>query len=457
MNWTIDDLKNDLSAHTQITQWRIIEKKTNRKERYFLNDQDQAALDQDRSSKSSEIRIEVFTKKNSDKLQGQAKLKLFPRQPLKEQIDHALDIAEQVEVETWKYPETIETSNRQIASFDPLIKNSPEQVMNELSQNITTKASSSKKGQFNSSELFLSEISQDLTLSNGLHYPHCQTQIYAEAAYSGRIKQGNSFHSDEFLKTVWCVEQSQLHLEELFNEAEDRSQAITKASLPESGRYSVLLHSDVLLGIFNSALGQLSAAFEYQRLPHKNKGDAFLTQSIKGDPINLSLDPYRDLEADSVLYSGEGVLQKPMTLIKDNVIENKIVTKQYGDYLNLAPTTSRGTLVIPPGKASKEALLSSNSKVLEVIQFSALFYNPVTCAFSSEIRLAKLHDQNSGKAQWIKGGSLSGSLFEHFHTVKFSKELGTEMSFDYFTGDAHSGQSYYGPRYALIQDVPVVS
>jgi hypothetical protein len=91
--------------------------------------------------------------------------------------------------------------------------------------------------------------------------------------------------------------------------------------------------------------------------------------------------------------------------------------------------------------------------VIEILQFSGLFADPNSGTFSSEIRLAKLYDNEKNQITYLKGGSLSGSINENFKKVKFSKN---RVKKAHFSSNSPVGQGYYGPEFALMNDVSIV-
>ncbi len=448
--WTIKKLAEELNANQEIREWRIFQNDITRRERYFLSNQKIIEVDQDRSSKAQNITAEIMTRGHSRNRQGQIRFKFFIQLDMKKQIMKAIQLAQQVDVEFWALPTEIQKSNRELKTADPEIMGDPESILNRLSVDLEKNVTLFNNQKFNSAEIFLSKIKKSMYLSNGLIYQNVQSQIYTEAAFSGLRGK----HSDEFLQTQWAVHQDQLDMKELISYTHQNAGNILNVKPPKTGKYCALIDQSVLMGLFHSCLGQLSASNQYQKLPHKKIGDDFIPDP-KGDLVHLSLDPFFDFGADTTAYSADGILQKEIKLIEANNVQNIITTKQYADYLKLDPTPCRGTLRLRPGTRTKEELIRSEHKVLEICQFSAMFYNHATCTFSSEIRLAKLHDRDSGKVEFIKGGSLSGSLFENFANVNFSKETAYQMDFSSFGSDSGIGEGYYGPKYALIRDVSI--
>jgi len=127
--------------------------------------------------------------------------------------------------------------------------------------------------------------------------------------------------------------------------------------------------------------------------------------------------------------------------------------QQYSDYLKHSATTSRGNIVIDPGTLTFEQLTAQAPKVIEILQFSGLFADPNSGTFSSEIRLARLYDNEKHTVVYLKGGSLSGSIAENFTNARFTNQ---QVKRAHFASGQMTGQGYFGPSHALLNDVSIV-
>ena len=109
--------------------------------------------------------------------------------------------------------------------------------------------------------------------------------------------------------------------------------------------------------------------------------------------------------------------------------------------------------MVKPGCLSYEELTQQAPLVLEILQFSGLFTDANTGTFSSEIRLARLFDNEKKQVTYIKGGSLSGSISENFRELRLSH---SKISRAHFSNESANGQGYFGPEYALLSNVSIV-
>jgi len=287
---------------------------------------------------------------------------------------------------------------------------------------------------------------RELHLSNGLTHRTKQSRMYVEAADSFS-KNGKS---DEYLHTAWTISPKDISVSHLFQEASDRAEISLDTKKPITGKYSVILDADVLAKLFNSSSFLLSAKSEYLDLPHKKPGDDFIGGAT-GDLVTITLDPSLEYGAVTTGVADQGSVQKPVVLVEKNKVVTTAIDPQHGQYLKKKSGTYRGNIVLDAGAIDHPQMIQAAPKVLEILQFSGLFIQETTGTFSSEIRLARLHDHTTGTVTTIKGGSLSGSIGENFKFARFSKNRVKRSEFDY-----GMASGYYGPEYALLSDVSVV-
>lgn len=444
MNWTIDQLKSELASREIIKGWVLSQEHIRRRERYFLADHKKLAVDQDRSSDSASTVMRIFVKLPAAGRQGELRKKLFTALPLRDQVDRAIEAALQTDHQAWELPKEVLENLPARLSTDARIAEDLEGTMNELTRQVSFAVLKERKSVFNSAELFLSLHDQEVHLSNGLVHRSSQSRAYLEAAFS--VSQ------EEYLNTAWSVDLDDLSVEKLFDEAAERAERSSQVEKPISGNYPVLVDADVLSQLFSARLSHLSATHSYHRMPFLSVGEEFVA-GAEGDLVTVRLDPTIPKCADTVALSNDGVIQNPLEVVHKNQVVAMTSDKQYADYLQTRPTTSRGNIVVEPGTLSSDELRKLGSKVIEILQFSAFFVDATSCTYSSEIRLAKLYDNQSGQVTFIKGGSLSGSITENFKRLKLSRET---VKRSHFAPDHSHGVGYFGPAFALLSDVSIV-
>jgi predicted Zn-dependent protease len=452
-NWTLEQLKSQLSRREDIKDWIITEENTHRRERYFMAQSDHMILDQDRNITSRNITVRLSTHLPTQGRQGEITKKFFYSVSLKDQIDAAVEAALQTDHQAWDLPTEVPSSLPELKTTDPRMAEDIDQVMGEVTTRFQTAVNQKRETNFNSAELFLSVHHRELHLSNGLRHRSSQSRVYAEAAFSFARKHSNGkTESDEYLSTQWAVNLDDLPVEKLFHETSDRAFHSLDVIKPSTGKYAVIVDAEVLSTLLHGHVSQLSASNAYNNLPYIKPGDEFIAGAT-GDLISISLDPSLPYGASTVPVSEQGLVQTPLQLVNENRVIASPTDKQYGDYLGLRPTTTRGNIVIQPGKLTYQELTQQAPIVIEILQFSGLFADANSGTFSSEIRLAKLYNNQNGMVSYIKGGSLSGSISENFKGLKMSS---TRVNRSYFSTDSTYGQGYFGPDYALLSDVSIV-
>jgi predicted Zn-dependent protease len=453
-NWTLDGLKHELGARKEVKAWIITQEHVHRRERYFMLDGATLITDQDRevSGLGVEARVIVHLPAKPGR-QGEITKKFFPSLPLAPQLDAAIDAASQTDHQAWSLPGEIAASLPQLSTSDPRMAEDLESVIGQLTDRIGHCVAKKRNTAFNSAELFLSVHDRELHLSNGLTHRSSQSRVYSEAAYSFARKDTQGvIQSDEYLNTRWAVSVDDLPLEQLFDETSERAEHSLDVVKPETGKYPVIVDAEVLAVLFNNHVSQLSAANSYNGLPFVKVGDELITGAT-GDLLTITLDPTLSFGADTTALSDQGVMQKPLKLVERNRVVATSTDKRYADYLSSPASTVRGNVVVEAGKLTRDQMTRHAPRVVEILQFSGLFADPNSGTFSSEIRLAKLYNNEKGQVTYLKGGSLSGSFVDNFKGAQLSS---TRVKHAHFSSNSSQGQGYYGPDYAMLSDVSIV-
>jgi predicted Zn-dependent protease len=453
--WDLTTLKSELKRHPKIKSWTITQENIHRRERYFMTDGGQSLVtDQDRNvfQQNIQVKLAVHLENKPDR-QGEITKKFFPSLALAPQLESAVDAALQTDHKSWDLPAEIPSQIPTLQTTDPKMAEDLDGVVDEVSKTISGLVSKKRDTTFNSAELFMSVHNREFYLSNGLSHRASQSRIYVEAAYSyARKNKSGESESDEYLNTRWAVNLNDLPLAEVFDETSDRAQHSLGLEKPLTGKYPVIIDAEVLATLFSTYVSQLSASNAYNELPFIKIGDEFIPEAT-GDLLTVTLDPSLAHGADTTALSEQGVLQKPLKLVENNRVLASLMDKQYADYMKQAPTSSRGNIVVAPGKLNYSELTKSAPQVLEILQFSGLFADPFSGTFSSEIRLARLYDNVKGTVSYLKGGSLSGSIRDNFKNAKLCSK---QVKRAHFESNSMNGQGYYGPEYAVLSDVSIV-
>ncbi len=455
-NWTVESLMEQLEARRnsgQIYQWTIQLKETDREESYFIRSKDKVALDQSRTVSESIVFVRLEVEKG-EKL-GSANRQFFTSAELIPQISGAIETAKLGEEKHWQLKQDVDTELKMYHRADPLIWEdvgaASRKLSEELISSIESTNESTKEGNFNSAELFVARQKRTLFLSNGARAEETSARTYAEVCFSA-TKEDNTVESEEFLITKFGASRDYYNFHEMCDLSAENAAASLDVARQESGNYAVIIDANSLCQLFGDVVSQFGAGAKYYGTPFIERGSE-LIPGFSGDNFKLFLDPEMNHTFGSSSFNAYGSPQSKLLLVDSNKVIQNTVDKKISDYLDLPVTTTQGAFVIEPAKSSPIAKLrKAHSKVLEILQFSALFSNSVDLTFASEIRLARLYDNETGEVKCIKGGSIAGKFQESFKEARWSEKMALAN-----LDDMSGVQAYYGPSHALLTNIPVTA
>lgn len=451
--WTVEQLEAKLESLRKsgaVMQWSLKRERVDREEKYFIRYPAAViAVDQARVVSENLYFVRIETSKG-EKL-GSAQLQFFTAAELETQIAALLAAAKLGEEDQWSYEKRPAVASLSLNRADPLVYENVRLSADRMAETLVAAVkANAERAAFNSAELFVARKQSELRLSNGFRGSETSAQIYSEVCFSATDRETGL--SEEFLVTRSNARADQFDFPGMCAESAEFAAKSLRTERPRPGKYPVLIASSSLCPLFNDALRHLEAASKYYGTPFIEKGAEFIP-GFSGEPFRVWLDPEMNHAFGSHGYDEYGEPQKRLLLVEDNRVVNHATSKKIADFLSVPKTTSCGAVVVEPQRAlSEQALRRAEPQVLEILQFSALFSNPADLTFSSEIRLARLHDTENGTVTYIKGGSISGNFKESFARARWSDKKKLEN-----VAEMTGAQSYYGPSFALLMDVNVTA
>lgn len=423
--------------------WRLHESFEKRREYYTLGENSRPVLDQARMVEQKECQVEVWVDKGE--LQGSASKVILPGRDLEVQVEEVLAQALVSAEKKWQPGAPSESPKTRPQTCFTGLKEDFLGACDQVYSNLQNSIFAVSEGSFNSSELFCVYSKTRILASNGFQTEDERSRFYAEVCFSARDGE----ESQEFLVTEWAMHPDQLNFKKMCEDSSVYAQALLKAEFTPQGEYSVLLGADVLNEVLHDLSGHLDARSRYFQMPFKSPGEELIS-GFEGEAFQVQWNPLRDWSMSASAQEGWGLPLSVCVLAENNKVRSTSCSQQMSQYLDLPVSTTQGCLEV---KASGRDFktLTTKQPTLEILQFSGLFTSAVDLTFSSEIRLARLWD-SSGGYKYLKGGSLSGSVNDHFRFVEFSNE--PEIHNKYESGRA---LGYYGPSKALIHHVPVTA
>ena len=185
--------------------------------------------------------------------------------------------------------------------------------------------------------------------------------------------------------------------------------------------------------------GNIIYDFGYQQVfgggTKEKIGDNLQTEKAK-TKLNIKLSPSSKAKA----FDKDGLILKPVDIVKDGVLLNYYGDNVYGQYLGVTPVGEPDELNVKKGSKSIESLTNSK-RYLEIITLSGIQIDVRNDYIGGEIRLGILHDKDVTTP--VSGISFSGSFKDAVNTFTSSKET-------------VKIKGYSGPKYVKIKNLSVL-
>ena len=184
----------------------------------------------------------------------------------------------------------------------------------------------------------------------------------------------------------------------------------------------------------------LSYAKEYQHMSRSKINESVQGDNVEGTPLTIDLLPsYVGASASSSVDS-DGVVLKPVNIIKDGIAKARFGSYQFGYYLGVEHPT--GVLPITKVECGNKSLEDYKKEpYLRCVKFSSFQLEDASGYFGGEVRLGFYFDGE--KEIPVTGFSIAGSLPELKGKIVVSKE------------DIVSSR-YVGPKYLFIKGMSII-
>jgi predicted Zn-dependent protease len=192
----------------------------------------------------------------------------------------------------------------------------------------------------------------------------------------------------------------------------------------------VILSGDAVKEFLEYYVKKANAQSIYEKTSGFLVGQKLQGEDAQGDIIQVELLPILEGSSKSAPYDADGVLLKPITLIKNGVLQTYYGANQYTSYLGVATTGHLANARFACGSMSYEAM--KHEPYIELVSFSNFQMNPLTGDFGGEVRLANYYDGKQVVA--VTGASISSNIEKVHSEMKLSIE---SMKIDNYEGPKH--------------------
>ncbi len=188
----------------------------------------------------------------------------------------------------------------------------------------------------------------------------------------------------------------------------------------------MVLTAPSLAALFDSVVFRTGAYAAYQKLAALSPGETVHRGEREGEALTLESDGLVAFGLGTAPFDDEGIPSRRLAVVRDGQVAARWATQQYAEYLGMEATGAFANTRVACGARPRAELLADGG-VLEVVAFSAFDPDSVTGDFGAEVRLGYLH--GPGGTVPVKGGSVSGNVYEALARAWYSKEEATHEAY----------------------------
>lgn len=402
-----------------VNEYKIIETRTSSEELFLIKKD----VDMTRSKDVQHFEVTVYKdfEQNGLKYRGSSSFNVEPtmiEDEIKKLVKDNIFAAGFVKNEYYNIPKI---DNDKLENVDS--KFAQDELSNWMPKLIEAlyKNDNKEKGGINSAEIFLNKNYKRIITSYGVDSSY--------EKYDGMIEFITTWKEEEEVELYKMLTFSDYDPEWISSSVRDmiflaKERASAKETV-ESGKYKVILRGTPVKEVLSYYVDNSRAANVYNKISTFELEQLIQGKEVKGDLINLTLDPSIRNSIYSVPIDDDGI-----ALHKVSIIENGKLKKYHGDlrhsyYLNTEVTGDIGNFVIEPGSKSIEDM--KKEPYVELVAFSDFQMDSTTGDFGGEIRLGWYFD---GKRTIpITGGSLNANIGSLHDNIFLSKEIQSENGF----------------------------
>jgi len=427
------NLKKKLNNIPEITAWQYNINEEKSSQIYLIKDKIEAF----RETNTEQVEVIIYRELEDEKM-GEASFYFTPVEEFQidEKIERALYIAGLTGQKPFKIAGPVYYPP--LPLLDRKVAKNPQILLKEFRERIIKAVKNEGDIELSSSECYVSNKTTEFKNSRGARGKMIKSRI----SWDFVLLAGDKLESESWYESS-CCNYKNLNIEEKIKEYSKYARDNVKTKLPETLNTAIIVNAKALSPFFEPFMAHSSGKFIYEKVSSFKKGEpVYRGKTLKGEPLTLKSNPLIPYGLASFPFDKDGVEGKTVEIIKNSNMENIWSNKRYSFYLNIPPTGMPGNLEINTGKASMEELLQTRDKpVYHIIKFSLLFPDTASGDFATEIRFG--YEINAkGEKIPIKGGSVSGNVFEMFGNARFCNERVME-------------KSYFGPRAIRFENISI--
>lgn len=417
----LDAVRKALAADARFSAWQVTHTRGRSTQRYDVF----GVPETRRVVESETLDVRVHVEQGAAHI-GESSFVVDRTAAVAPQLDAAFARARLVKNKRWTLPEN-DNSAAVVNACDARIVESAEQACDEIMGTIAKGSSSGTNGSIRccAAEAFCDFRRVHLVSSRGLDRVREETGAYVEYVL---LAKGSGSDETETYASTRARRLPELDLEaRVAGDARAVSLALS-ATTPQTGVVDVVLTEQGIEEIYDAFVAHASGAAAWEGWSRLVAGQPVTGEgALEGEPLSLSSDPTVPGGLQSFAFDDVGLTGRRVDVIDGGVFAARPLDQRHACWLDQPASSSWGNVVIASGQHSDAALLQPGARpLLHLSRFSQLSPHPTTGAFSGEIRLGFVVDADGtagGKpGQPIRGGSITGNVFDAFCRAHFSTE-----------------------------------
>ena len=336
-------------------------------------------------------------------------------------------------------------SNEQLLKIH---SNFADRPLNEIAQDIARAIFRCEKmddGFLSATEIFVSKKNIRIINSKGVDVSETRYEGYVEVIPSWGNKENEVETYNAFTFSNFDADWITAKINELIHLTEARFYA-KKLEVKEN--IKVIIEDEGVPSVFNYFSRDLSYANKVRGTGRDDIGAKVQGDNVEGTLLNIDMVPFDEESAIGAGFDNDGVILRPVNLIKDGVAMNRYGSYQYGYYCKESnPTGIVPITKVQPGTKSFKEM--AKEPYVRCCRFSSFQLESNSGYFGGEVRLGFYFDGE--KEIPVTGFSIGGTLKELRGKIVFSKEKEVVSR---FVGPRFMG--YVGPKYLEIKGMNII-
>ncbi|MGE5559431.1 MAG: metallopeptidase TldD-related protein [Chloroflexota bacterium] len=427
----IEAITEALRANPQVHDWQIRQVRTVQRELYLIGE----TVESRRRADSATATVNLFHDL-ADGRRGMATLTFTPAdmEDVAARIERGVFTASLAGNPPYALPAPAPVN--EVVVRDAAIAERPDETIERWRQTLLATLAGEQGVRLSASEFFVYADEVTFRNSRGVAAAFAATRGLIEFVLLSSNSAGESenYHSLRFRAA------QDVDLAAIVRQRAGFARDMLRVSLPRQYRGPVVISGEPLAGLLLPFLARVDGERLYRRMFQTKVGDdMFSGREVVGDKLDLTSDGTLPYGVASAPVDGEGLPARCVPVLRAGRVENLLASKRYADYLQIPATGSAANTVVATGSVAASDLLQG--PVYHLVSFADLYANPLTGEFVSEIRLG-YEIGADGTARPVKGGSVSGSVFDAFANCRMSRE-------------AIKAGRYYGPAAIRFENLVI--